>query len=401
MANVKRYKKRWRGLVLKNPDSPRDDNGRIVYKHIYADTKEECERKIFEYELAIKNGLNPNVKYTFQELSDLWLNTKIDIAPNTKTQYSVMLRDINRILGQKKINMIRVAHFKELMNYFLMNNKQNESYLKKVKVICKGVMEYAVENGLLGYNPFSSAKLPNKTIMKNGTRDAISEDQQKALLDHWRVHRIGIGALIMFYCGLRRGELLALKWSDIHLDKGFMRVSRSVWFDGNKPIVKDGGKTENAERELQIHPDLLKALKEWRRNPESLQSEYICFTSTGKHKGDVMTQSAFDRAWERFMIKINIACGGVQADKRKGQEEIIKLTPFTPHQLRHTCTTNLFLADIDPKSAQYYMGHADLSTTLEIYTHIDKEIVGNRMKRFFETDFNNLPESKKVVSMVD
>ncbi len=393
MGNIKKFRDRYKCYVPLG----RDEKGKMRYKVIYGKTKKECEMSVKEFENAQYNGFDPMKKYSFQEISSRWADTLTDISPNTRTQYLTMLKEINAYMGKIQINKLKVGDFKSLIAEEWEKGKTNESYLKKVKVICNGVMNYAVENNLIGYNPFLSAKLPNN--MEKGTREALTEDQQKALLDHWRVHRIGIGALIMFYCGLRRGELLALRWSDIDLEKGILRVNKSVRFDSNRPVEKEGGKTKNASRELLMHSALIEALKEWRKNPESLLSQYICFTSSGDHKGEVMTQSAFDRAWERLMIRLNIACGGCQDDKRKGQEAIVKFTPFTPHQLRHTCATNLYRTRIDPKMSQHFLGHADLSTTMKVYTHLDKTIIEDHMKDYLTVDFNDISPSKKVVSL--
>lgn len=384
MANIKKYKDGYRCQIPLG----RDESGRQKYKAIYAKTKRVCELKVREFEQAQYNGFDPMVNYTFSEIASRWSETLSDRAPNTRNQYLTMMKEVNSFFGNVQIRKLRIGDFKALITALMEQGKTNESYLKKIKVICNGVMNYAVENDLIGFNPFLSVKLPNN--MEKGSREALTEEQQRALLNHWSVHRMGIGALIMFYCGLRRGELLALKWSDLDLEKGILRVNRSVRFDSNRPVEKEGGKTKNAARELLMHPALINALKDWRRNPESFVSQYICFTYSGEHKGEIMTQSAFDRAWERLMIRINIACGGTQEDKRKGQKAITKFEPFTPHQLRHTCATNLYRTRIDPKMSQHFLGHADLATTMKVYTHLDKTIIEDHMKDYLKENFNKI-----------
>lgn len=182
-----------------------------------------------------------------------------------------------------------------------------------------------------------------------GTHRAIEEWEKEAITAHWQEHRCGIWAMLMLYAGLRRGEALALEWSDVDLEKKILHVRQAIHFDGNAAVLGDT-KTEAGVRSIPIVGVLHAALKSL-----SPSQKHIC--------GDRMTLSVFDRGWESYLAKMTELCG---------REFRIRT-----HDLRHTFCTMLYRADIGVKEAQYLMGHSDLKTTMQIYTHIDKTDIAN------------------------
>ena len=392
-TNIKKNKD---GYYLAKVRIGRDiDTGKAQYKYIRSKKLEILEKKKAEYEKALSLNIDPDKKYTFTEVSEEWLKT-LDVSNNTRRQYQTMLNEeINAFFGRRLIKDLRKGDFDKLIVSLRDHGidkrtnkpiKRSDSYFKKVKIICNGVMNYAFDNNMITGNPFMNAKLPRSTPKE---REALTEQQQKALLEHWNEHRIGIGALIMFYCGLRRGELLALKWNDIDMNKGILHVRNSVMFEGNKAVEKVGGKTDNAVRDIPIPRDLKEALLSVKK-----ESPYVCYSSEDK---GVMTQTSFRRAWNGLMRTLNLACGG--RDKTRWNDKVIVMEEFTPHQLRHTYATMLYYHDVKIKEAQYYLGHADIKTTLEIYTHLDKKKMTDSMKAFLEAHFNDGLSNNRVVSM--
>lgn len=357
---MKKYSKDSKGRYVKTLTIGREADGKYKRKYFRASTLKELEDKISKYKNDLYRGINPDIKYSFQDISHLWLESKVSIASNTLKQYEVMLStEINPFFGHVGIKDLRLGDLNRLLTILCKKGK-SESYLKKVKIICVGVLKYALNNGLILYNAFSNAEIPDNA--PKGTRDVISKDQEEAIFTYWKGHRMGLSALLMLLCGLRRGELLALQWSDIDLDKKVLHITKSVTFDNNKPVVKDGGKTESATRMIPLTNSLIKILESYKRD-----SLYICCSA----KKEIMTETAFVRAWNSFMHYLNISCGGRDRTNRTPKIEV--LHPFTPHQLRHTFATNLLHADVHPKVAQYLLGHSSISVTFDTYTHHDPE----------------------------
>ena len=96
--------------------------------------------------------------------------------------------------------------------------------------------------------------------------------------------------------------------------------------------------------------------------------------------GSMMSAQSWERAWESYQHFLNIAAGG--RDASRSRPKVIAIEPFTAHQLRHTYATLLYNAGVDAKSAQEMLGHANIMTTLEIYTHLSKEKKTNAISTF-------------------
>ncbi len=96
--------------------------------------------------------------------------------------------------------------------------------------------------------------------------------------------------------------------------------------------------------------------------------------------GSMMSAQSWERAWESYQHFLNIAAGG--RDASRSMPKVIAIEPFTAHQLRHTYATLLYNAGVDAKSAQEMLGHANIMTTLEIYTHLPKEKKTNAISTF-------------------
>lgn len=87
--------------------------------------------------------------------------------------------------------------------------------------------------------------------------------------------------------------------------------------------------------------------------------------------GDIMTRTAFTSAWESYMHYLNIKAGGRDASRCRPKLTVID--KLTPHMFRHTYATILYNAGVDVKSAQKFLGHADINVTLKIYTHLSSQ----------------------------
>lgn len=357
-----KYKKRSDGLYQAQINLGRRSDGKYQRKTIYAPTIRELEAKIQAAKTDINNGVMPgeSSKITFKQLSALWLDKFTpNVSKQGRSQYSSLFRlHINPSFGEMRLRDIKKADLQNLLNT-LAQNGASQSQLKKIKMLASAVMEMAAENGIISRNPFSGIKIQDA---KQKRREAISDIQRQLIMDTWAEHRMGVPVLIMLLCGLRRGELLALQWTDIDLNTGKLYVNKAVAFDkSNKPVIK-ATKTNAGKREIEIPAVLLSALRQSRQD-----SLYVCPAADGSP----MSYSAFTRAWESYMHYLNICAGGSYATRNK--PKVIAIQPFTPHQLRHTYATMLYSAGVDMLTAQKLLGHSNVKVTMEIYTHLEEE----------------------------
>lgn len=151
-------------------------------------------------------------------------------------------------------------------------------------------------------------------------------------------------ALVAF-TGMRRGEICALKWSDIDWKNDLIRITEAVGFVDNQPFFK-GTKTDAGTRTIPLLTQLREVLEPLKREIGLV----LC-----KDDGTPMTEKAFEYGWERI-------------------GKIIDLQSFTPHSFRHTMATILASSkDISLKTGQAFMGHSDMATFANRYAHQDVE----------------------------
>ena len=207
---------------------------------------------------------------------------------------------------------------------------------------------------------FTKATVPNIPAAK---RRPLTDKEIKLVVDTYTEHRIGIPALLLLYCGLRRGELIALTWNDIDIKKKCITVNKAVIFCDNKALTQSP-KTEAGVRDIPFPDNILDAIKTAKK---SAQTVMVCPAADGQ----MMSLSAFQKAWKSYMHYLNIKAGGLDASRSRPKLTVID--NLTPHMLRHTYATILYNAGVDVKSAQRFLGHADINVTLKIYTHLSDQ----------------------------
>ena len=133
-------------------------------------------------------------------------------------------------------------------------------------------------------------------------------------------------------------------------------------------------KTKAGTRIVPIPDAILPALQKARREAISM---YVC---PAVNTGDIMSAQAYSEAWKSYMHYLNICAGGRDKVRTKNENgkvcfipAVQAMEPFTAHQLRHSYATMLYDADVDVKTAQKLLGHADFSVTMKIYTHLSAE----------------------------
>lgn len=260
-----------------------------------------------------------------------------------------------------------------------LSESYSKSVLREVKSTARQIFQLAVDNRVIDYNPADSVKIPNKPTDPKNERRALTEEEQAWILN--TPHRAQTAAMIMLYAGLRKGEVAPLQWTDIDLIAGTISVNKSMSRRGNNWELKRGAKTKAGVRTVYIPSILTDYLRTLDRS-----GFLVCPDSTGK----MLSLSGFDKMWESYLAELNFQYGDFSSCMVTGRngklEKFVKpksrfapvKIPFvipniTPHWLRHTFITNMYLAGIDILTAKEQAGHADINTTMEIYTHLDSQ----------------------------
>ncbi|GHU76397.1 hypothetical protein AGMMS49992_21970 [Clostridia bacterium] len=274
-------------------------------------------------------------------------------------------------LGDMRVQDIREAHLQNALDTIAGMSK---SLINKYTMIIQQIFSKARKNKIIHDDPSEDLVKPEGT---EGSHRALERWETDCILESYYEHRCGLWAMIGMLAGLRPGELYALKWSEVDLNNRSIRVINSSERDGNVRHDKDQTKTPAGIRELPICDPLYEAFQ---RVPVERRVGHVAISAEGKQ----LTESAAKRGWNGFLLAMTRVLRGenvVQQGRRwlprtaeaKAADALRPRMLFRPHDLRHTFATALYDAGVDIKSAQYYLGHADIQMTIALYTHLSKE----------------------------
>lgn len=334
--------------------------------------KTQKEAKKAERELLLsveENGFTSSKsKTSFKEIALLWFESyqntvKPTTAKNLKSKLDTMIEDYFKDI---QINDITVVFCQDL---FLKLSKRYVMYASYASILNR-IMRYAVLLDIINTNPVDKVIKPkSKEIQKKDncyTKEELNKFLTVAKQDSSQVfytlsHTIA-------YTGLRIGEALALKWSDINFKDKMISVNHTlVTIDGKQ--VLQSPKTKASKRIISVDQYTLKLLKDWQLEQKKeffklgkpyLHDENFIFTNS---TGTVYVPTEIGKILRRLIKRNN-------------------LKPISPHGLRHTHASLMFESGIQPKEISDRLGHNNIKTTLDLYTHINDNQRSNAVDKF-------------------
>lgn len=349
----------------------RNFDGSLNRISVYAATQKELERKVAEIQVQIEQGIYLSSDTAlFGKIAENWIeHFKPTISEKMRLRYKGIIRGKLQPLAEMRVRDLRPMHLQVIINEMAKDGYAQKS-MQMVKQTASQILDLAMQNDLVYRNVFEKIKVPHVDAEE---RQPITEEQRELILNTWEGHRMGVPALIMLYCGLRRGEMLALLWTDIDFKAKTLSVSKAADMPTNATTVKKP-KTKTGTRIVPIPDAIMPALLRARREAISM---YVC---PAMRTGDIMSAQAYTEAWSSYMHYLNLCAGGRDKVRTKNENgkvcfipAVQAMEPFSAHQLRHSYATMLYDADVDVKTAQKLLGHADFSVTMKIYTHLSTE----------------------------
>lgn len=365
--------------------------GNGKYKYVYASNNRELDRKVQEIKLQLGKGIDVSAERdTFGQWAERWLKLKkLEVSNGRYNTYSYRVKNLTPIASMQ-IGKIRTADIQDIIIGLSADGYALKT-LKDVKNAASQIFRLAVDNRIIDYNPAISVKLPAEAPKE--TRRALTAEEQQWILAPSE-NRGKRAAMIMMYAGLRRGELIPLLWTDINLEKKTINVNKAVEMINGKSVVKDCTKTAAGMRTVYIPQVLADYLASEPRNNSLL----VCPNASG----GMMSESAYKRVWDSYLAELNFKFGDFsnvlvpseqsgkmeQYNKPKSRFAPQKI-PFvipriTAHMLRHTFITLMYIAGVDLLTAKEQAGHADVQTTMEIYTHLDSIYKSKQIEKLDE-----------------
>lgn len=326
-------------------------------KHFYGRTQAEVKKKIAAFTASQAVGL------PFSKAADQWDSAhRLEVSANAHAVYIAPLRRAVEFFGDAPVNDITASQVTAFIK-----KMAEQGFAKRTVQLHRDMLNMVFDfciaqpDSTLKYNPASSVKTP-RNLPKTRRTPPTDEQISKTVPD--LESPMGLFAFFVLYTGLRRGELLGLRWEDIDREDKIIHVRREVIFENNKPVVVDHAKTEAGIRSVELLDVLLTVL------PDKSQG----FLFPLKDKDEPMTKSAFRQRWLAFCIEIGEAelieeIHYSPSNNRTYTKRSYK-PKMTPHQFRHAYASMLDDAGIDDNTAKHLLGHKQISTTKDIYTHI-------------------------------
>lgn len=297
--------------------------------------EEVYERKAKKLqELQSKNRiLSPST--TVDQWADMAFDTyksKVKDLPNIKNRYR---KYISPVIGHFQISKVRSIQCQSILNGC---EGMSFSHLTKLRQEVKFLFSSALDNHLIAEDPTGRLVLPE---YYKGARRSITDHERKHLYAVYANYRPFILFIVMLETGSRPSEAMNIIGKDIDHETHLLHIR--------------GTKTVNSDRYVPIPDRLYDEIK------DTPPFEYLCHHN----------RSSYRRLRERLYREMNLSMGA-----KTYRNELIPPLPladdFTPYCLRHTYCTDLCKANIDIRTAQKLMGHANISITSNIYTHVDQ-----------------------------
>ena len=345
-----------------------DDKGKLIRKQFTGKTQQDVKNKLQEYKKQMLMGVLNEDKLTVSDWFYSWLfdYRKQDLKPKSFQRYHGIYKNYieNTDFGNIKLNDLRTTHLQRHYKK-LLNNGATPTTIRQINTNLKTCLNEAERQGYIQKNWCKLVTLPKKE--DNKEVKVLTKREQEKFLEAIKGHELELLYIVALGTGLRIGEILGLKWSDIDFKNNELHVNRSLQkaaiYEGDKiaryEVQETTPKTKNSLRTIPVPQNIIKKLRAHKKE----QNELI-----------LLLQEEYDNKNYVFCNKL----GKPIEDKRPGRNlktilTSIGIEPIKFHGLRHTYATRLFEAGIPPKTVQHLMGHSDIETTMNIYTHVMKE----------------------------
>jgi len=378
----------------------RTDAGKRNY--LYAKTLEELREKEVALAGDKHDGIRTdNKKTTLNDVYELWVKLKKGVKDNTFQNYQYMyVQFVYPEFGKNKVALIKRSDIRRFYITLADEYGLKVSTIDNIHTVLHQVLDLVVEDEYLRSNPSDNALKELKQAHNFGAdhRKALTVEEQALLVDfltknetyhHW----LPI-ITVMLEGGLRVGEATGLRWDDIDLENGLIDINHTLvyynhsvggcYFGVNTP------KTEAGKRKVPMTQAVKNAFLEERQY--QLENGITCKARIDGYTdfvfinrfGEVQHQGTVNKALHRIIRDCNMEVLEKASAKKSKKPTVVLLPRFSCHSLRHTCATRLCEAGINLKVIQDVLGHADITTTMNIYTDATSDFKAKEIGRFDE-----------------
>ncbi|MGE7132976.1 tyrosine-type recombinase/integrase [Lysinibacillus xylanilyticus] len=339
-------------------------------------TNKDAKLALAKIKLEIADGTFRKIQAeTYQDMYDLWIKqyeNTVEESTFVKTK-GLFKNHILPAMSKYKIDKITVDVCEKHVNEWA-------DKLKKYRVIksyASKVIDFAIRRGYLKTNPFTLVYMPKIKkapigLVKNVEENFYTREQLNEFLGYLKEEKnpkVYTFFRLLAYSGIRKGEALALKWNDIDFNKSEIRINKALSKGENSKLYLKTTKT-GTTRTVKMDKETIETLALWRKQQRkeyitlgfnTLNEEQLVFSN---EKNEFL-QPTKTRKW---LVRI---------------QEKYNLKRITTHGLRHTHSTLMYEAGIQPKEIQDRLGHSDIKTTMDMYTHLTPETKSDAIQTYY------------------
>lgn len=337
-------------------------------------TRKEAELALARIKLDVASGTYKQERAeTYQELYDLWIvqyENTVEESTFVKTT-GLFKNHILPSMGAYKIEKITIDICQKHVNEWAAKLKN----FRAVKSYAAKVLDFAIKRDFLQTNPFTYVEVPvNKKQVVEEDEDKLENFYTREQLTHFlscSEQEKNFKAYVLFrllaFSGMRKGEALALTWNDLNFTTNELRINKAI-SRGKKQLYLKTTKTR-VPRTIKMDDKTMNIMKEWKKQQKQ---DYLKLGfNTMKPK-----QLVFSNEVNNYLQPTKTRKWILQVQKK------YKLDKITTHGLRHTHCSLLFEAGASLKEVQDRLGHVDIQTTMNIYTHVTKKAKEEAIQKF-------------------
>lgn len=352
-GNIRKRKDgRWEGRYT----AGRDANGKTIYKNVLGKTQAEVKEKL---KAAIESNKGLDIvragEYTVSQWLEVWFENwaKLKVRPSSHQTYRGYIdHHITPHIGNIPLPKLTTLDLQKLYKKLLTEGRVDRlesknqpkglspKTVRNINQVISSAMDFAVEQRLIAVNPTNGCALPKSEHREMQT---LTAEQIQSFLREAKESGVFELYYLDLVTGLRRGELLGLKWSDIDFVNHTLHIRRQI-ARINGEVVEAPLKTKNSYRTISLGDDAIEILKQQKTKTHS---EYVFPSPTG---GPISPDSVLHRL-HRVL-------------KRAGLPQV------RFHDLRHTFATLALQNGVDIKTVSGMLGHFSAGFTLDTYAHV-------------------------------
>lgn len=332
--------------------------------------EKQIEQDLFNQ--VVPNGGN----LTVIQLVEKYVSLKTGVRQTTVTGYKTVINVLKKeSFGRIRIDKVKTSDAKAWLIKLQKKDGRGYSSIHSIRGVLRPAFEMALNDDLIRKNPFAF-ELSSVVVNDSVIREAITRKQERDLLKFIKedAHfcRYYDAIYILFNTGLRISEFCGLTIKDIDFKKMRINVERQLQRSSNMEYIIEKPKTESGTRFVPMTKEVAECFKNIISNRENPKVEPMVDGIVGFLCLDKNDMPMVALHWEKYMQHIREKYNSIYK---------VQMPCVTPHVCRHTFCSKMAKSGMNPKTLQYIMGHADISVTLNTYTHVNIEDAQSEMER--------------------